>query len=202
VKGEDQQKLAEALVFALEKHGPQTRKGKADVPYVSHLLAVSGYVLEHGAGDVDLAIAGLLHDVLEDCEGVTEDELRERFGSEVARIVVGCTDTLPGDTSEKKSPWRERKEGYLAALARKDRGAQIVSACDKLHNLQNIVADMRAEGPGFLDRFNAKPEDLLWYYRGIRAALRADLPAPLLGELDSLVRSFEQAGELTESDAG
>ena len=97
--------------------------------------------------------------------------------------------TAPAELStviaaEKKSPWRERKEGYLAALARKDRGAQIVSACDKLHNLQNIVADMRAEGPGFLDRFNAKPEDLLWYYRGIRAALRADLPAPLLGELD------------------
>jgi (p)ppGpp synthase/HD superfamily hydrolase len=195
VKREDQRKLADALVFALEKHGTQTRKGKAQVPYVSHLLAVSGYVLEHGSGDLDLAIAGLLHDVLEDCEGVTEGELRERFGDEVARIVRSCTDTLPGDTPQQKSPWRDRKERYLANLARKDRAAQIVSACDKLHNLQNIVADMRAEGPGFLARFNASPGDLLWYYRGILSALRTDLPAPLLGELDALVRAFEGLAE-------
>lgn len=192
MKSEDQQKLAEALVFALEKHGPQTRKGKSEVPYVSHLLAVSGYVLEHGAGDVNLAVAGMLHDVIEDCK-VKDDELRERFGDEVARIVRSCTDTLPGDPSRDESPWRERKENYLAALAKKDRAAQIVSSCDKVHNLQNILADMRVEGVEFLTRFNASPKEMLWYYRGVRSALRPDLPAALLGELDALVTAFEHA---------
>ncbi|MBC7162664.1 MAG: HD domain-containing protein, partial [Immundisolibacter sp.] len=53
-------RYAEALVFAREAHSGHVRKGTA-IPYVSHLLAVSGLVLEHG-GDEDQAIAGLLHD--------------------------------------------------------------------------------------------------------------------------------------------
>lgn len=162
---------------------------------MSHLLAVSAYVLEHGQGDVELAIGGLLHDVLEDCEDVTENELRERFGPEVARIVLACTDTLPGDSPAKKSPWRERKEHYLAGFQGKDRSIQLVAACDKLHNLQNIVADLRVEGPDFLKRFRAPPDQLLWYYQSIRAALREDLPPALLAELDALLGAFEQAVE-------
>ena len=76
-------RFARALRFALAAHGDQKRKG-TQIPYVSHLVQVAGLVLEHG-GDADQAIAGLLHDAIEDCEGVTEATLRERFGPEVAR---------------------------------------------------------------------------------------------------------------------
>ena len=62
---EERAQFAEALRFALEAHGDQKRKGTA-IPYVSHLVQVAGLVLEHG-GDVEQAIAGLLHDVIEDC---------------------------------------------------------------------------------------------------------------------------------------
>jgi predicted nucleic acid-binding protein len=81
------ERFDDALVFARQRHNTQTRKG-SDTPYVSHLLGVSSLVLESG-GDEDQAIAGLLHDTLEDFDhtGVTFDELVGRFGDRVARIV-------------------------------------------------------------------------------------------------------------------
>ena len=57
-------RLADALDFAVRAHGDQIRKGTT-IPYVSHVLGVAALVFE-GGGDEDLAIAGLLHDVLED----------------------------------------------------------------------------------------------------------------------------------------
>ncbi len=91
----------EALLFASKKHGRQTRKG-TDVPYIAHLLGVASLVLEAG-GDEDMAIAALLHDVVEDCGGAPMlEEIRRRFGSRVAHIVDGCTDayTSPSHPGE------------------------------------------------------------------------------------------------------
>ncbi len=81
-------RLADAAALALEIHTDQLRKG-TDIPYVSHLLAVAAIVLEHG-GDEDQAIAGLLHDAVEDAGAGWEPVIAERFGSRVARIVRGC----------------------------------------------------------------------------------------------------------------
>ena len=104
------ERFDEALAYASRLHARQARKG-AGGPYIGHLLAVTAIVLEHG-GDEDEAIAALLHDAVEDQGGRPRlEEIRGRFGDAVADIVDGCTDayTVP------KSPWRERKEAYLAA---------------------------------------------------------------------------------------
>ncbi|MCU1297550.1 MAG: metal dependent phosphohydrolase, partial [Acidobacteriaceae bacterium] len=96
-------RFEQALLFAARKHSAQTRK-KTRAPYISHLIIVAGLVLEAG-GDEDLAIAALLHDVVEDCGGTPMlKEVRRRFGKRVAHIVEGCTDAF--DTP--KHPWRER----------------------------------------------------------------------------------------------
>src|SRR5688572_8805698 len=110
----DRECLAEALRFALEAHAEQTRKGR-EIPYASHLLQVSGLVLEHG-GDATLAMAGVLHDALEDTAHVDGAALRARFGDEVARIVESCTDLLPGDRPDARSSWELRKRAYLERL--------------------------------------------------------------------------------------
>src|ERR1700726_1983366 len=60
--------LQRAFRYAAEKHAGQTRK-KTAVPYLSHLMAVAALVLEAG-GDEDMAMAALLHDVVEDCGGM------------------------------------------------------------------------------------------------------------------------------------
>ena len=77
-------------------------------------MAVSALVLEAG-GDEDLAIAALLHDVVEDQGGPpTLQTIRRMFGDRVANVVMECSDT----DREPKPPWRERKERYLAHQAR------------------------------------------------------------------------------------
>lgn len=190
MKQDDQKKLVDALAFALAAHGDQKRKGK-DVPYVSHLLQVAGFVLEYG-GDVELAIAGLLHDVLEDCPGITDADVRSRFGARVADIVAHCTDLLEEDTPERKSSWRERKERYLAHMAAADPDTRLVALCDKLHNLSNVLADLRAHGVGTFERFNSGPSEQVWYFESIRRAAGEGLPAALLAEYELHVAKLKE----------
>jgi (p)ppGpp synthase/HD superfamily hydrolase len=186
----DPSRLAEALRFALEAHGEQTRKG-TDIPYVSHLLQVSGLVLEHG-GDEDQAVSGLLHDVLEDCEGVDAEMLRARFGNDVARIVQSLTDVLEGDSPGQKSDWLTRKRAYLAHLGQADVQTRLVAGCDKVHNLRSTVADLHHEGASTLERFTGRPAQICWYYEALRSALAPDLPTRLLAEFDALLEELRR----------
>lgn len=103
-------RLIEAASFAMTIHAEQRRKG-SETPYISHLLGVASLVLEFG-GDEDHAIAGLLHDAIEDQGAEQEPIIEARFGPRVAAIVRGCTDadSLP------KPPWQARKEAYIAHL--------------------------------------------------------------------------------------
>ncbi len=156
------QRFERALVFASQKHAGQTRK-KTQAPYISHLLIVAGLVLEAG-GDEDLAIAALLHDVVEDCGGAPMlKEIRRRFGKRVAHVVEGCTDT----DETPKPPWRKRKEDYLRHLRSADYDTRLVSAADKLHNVRSIITDYRAIGESVWERFAGQRTGTLWYYRAL-----------------------------------
>ncbi len=149
-----------AFVFAAEKHAGQSRKAST-IPYIAHLMGVASLVLEAG-GDEDLAIAALLHDVVEDCGGSPMlKEVRRRFGQRVAKVVDGCTDA---DTYP-KPPWRERKEKYLRHLKTADPDTRLVSAADKLNNVRSILSDYRVIGESVWSRFNGRREGTLWYYR-------------------------------------
>ncbi len=151
-----------AFLFAAEKHKGQARKAST-IPYIAHLMGVTSLVLEAG-GDEDLAIAALLHDVVEDCGGAPMlKEVRRRFGQRVAKIVDGCTDA---DT-DPKPPWRKRKENYLRHLRTADADTRLVSAADKLNNVRSIFSDYRAVGESVWSRFNGKREGTLWYYRSL-----------------------------------
>src|SRR5580658_3360848 len=119
-------KYPEAVGYAAAAHGQQPRKG-TNRPYISHLIAVSALVIEHGGTEVQ-AIAGLLHDVLEDCGAHHGPLIAARFGPDVLTIVEGLTDGLPDEHGEKPE-WRARKEAYLAHLERADLDIVLVSAC-------------------------------------------------------------------------
>jgi (p)ppGpp synthase/HD superfamily hydrolase len=172
---------AEALQFATEAHAGQVRKGTS-IPYISHPLAVSALVFEHG-GDDEQAIAGLLHDVVEDCE-VSLDTIRIRFGERVARIVEGCTDGV-ADELGRKPPWKARKEAYLAHLRAADLDVLLVSVCDKLHNARAIESDKLSLGEAIFDRFTASAADTRWYYWTLHGAFVARL-----GETHTAVRDL------------
>jgi GTP pyrophosphokinase len=177
-----------ALLFAARAHAGQLKKGTT-VPYIAHLLGVAGLVLEAG-GDEDLAIAALLHDVVEDCGGLPMlMKVRKLFGNRVAQIVDGCSD-YRGLAGSPKAEWRERKETYLRHLRDADSDVRLVSAADKLHNSRRILADYREIGDKVFERFTGKREGTLWYYDALRKEF-------LRTKRNRLVNEFERVvGEL------
>src|SRR5262249_26240502 len=127
-----------ALHYAVLIHAGQLRKG-TKIPYVSHLLGVASIALEYGANETE-AIGALLHDAGEDAGGRERiEDIRSRFGDEVAKIVEACTDAdvLP------KPPWRPRKEDYIQHIRTASASGRLVSAADKLHNARSILNDYR-----------------------------------------------------------
>lgn len=180
--------LQRAFRYAAAKHDGQTRKQTA-VPYLSHLMAVASLVLEAG-GDEDMAIAALLHDVVEDCGGMPRlREIRRQFGARVARIVEGCTDSF----GEPKPEWVERKKDYLREVMHADAETRLVSACDKLHNVRTILADYRKDGESIWARFSGRKEGTLWYYRALSDEYQRRGPNRITRELEITVSELERS---------
>lgn len=162
-----------ALTYAADAHRDHARKA-TKIPYVSHLLAVGALVLENG-GTEDQAIAALLHDVVEDRGGQPRlDDVRLKFGPEVARLVEALSDSVTEDEST-KAPWEERKVEYLEHLADIDDDVLLVSVADKLHNARSILADRRQVGDEVFERFTPIRQlgleegraKVAWYYRSL-----------------------------------
>ena len=162
-------RFAEAVAWVTELHADQARKGGSDVPFLSHLLAVTALVLDDG-GDEDDAITALCHDAVED-QGGDEAlaEIRRRFGDAVADAVALLSDSR----GEPKGPWMERKRLLLAQLGGPDvaEGVLRVAAADKLDNARNLLVQLRAEGPRVWERFRATPDQFLWFHRAVLAVL-------------------------------
>lgn len=181
-------RVDEALAFAAEIHRDQARKGTT-IPYLSHLLGVSGLVLEAG-GTEDEAIAGLLHDALEDQGRKTSyDEITARFGPHVADIVRACSDT----EKTPKPPWEERKATYIESLRTKDQPILRVSLADKLHNLRSLLVDLEGHGAEYLTRFSGSPKQLVWYFTGLSDVFTERLPGPHATELAAYVERLRSA---------
>lgn len=179
-------RFLDAFEFAAEKHRGQTRKAST-IPYIAHVMGVAALVLESG-GDEDLAIAGLLHDVVEDCGGAPMlAEIRLRFGKRVAKVVEGCTDS---DTYP-KPPWRQRKEAYLRHLKSAADDTRLVSAADKLNNVRSILTDYREVGDEVWARFKGGREGTLWYYRALLDEFVRSRPNRLIRELRRAVQELE-----------
>lgn len=179
-------RFLEAFLFAAEKHAGQVRKAST-TPYIAHLMGVASLTLEFG-GDEDMAIAALLHDVVEDCGGAPMlREVKKHFGSRVAKIVDGCTDS----DVEPKPPWRERKETYIRHLKDADAETRLVSAADKLNNVRSILSDYREVGESIWARFNGGRDGTLWYYRALVREFKRGKPNRLIHELELAVRELE-----------
>ena len=160
-------RFEEALIFAVQIHREQKRKG-SDTPYVSHLLGAASIALKYGASE-DEAIAALLHDAIEDQGGAKMGEqIRKRFGNSVRDIVNGCTDS---DVNP-KPPWRKRKEDYIAHLQDASSSVLFVSASDKLQNARSILEDYHVIGDDLWKRFTGKKDGTLWYYQSLVGAFR------------------------------
>lgn len=185
-----------ALRWAAVGHAGQARKG-SDIPYFQHVAAVA-MILARAGFDEDVVIAGLLHDIVEDSDA-THEEVEERFGPAVARIVRACSETKL-DADGRKRPWIDRKRDHIAAIPAADLAARAVMLADKLHNLTSIEVDL-AEGRPVWSKFNADRDQVLWYYReAIAACAEEDAADPRILALAAACR--ERLARLESAAAG
>jgi GTP pyrophosphokinase len=184
------ERFEDALIYSNKLHAGQLRKG-SQVPYIAHLLGVAGLVLEDG-GDEDEAIAALLHDAVEDQGGLgTLNEIRMRYGSRVAEIVLSVSDAY----EDPKPPWRERKEDYIASIRTADLSAIRVSLADKVYNARATLMDIEQEGESGWSRFNGGKDGTLWYYHQLIGSYRERGSSKLLQELIRVIGELDEISE-------
>jgi (p)ppGpp synthase/HD superfamily hydrolase len=187
-----------ALAFAAKHHDRQVRKG-TKLPYLTHPANVAIILTRYGCGN-DTVVAGILHDVIEDCvrDGYTAEMLEQRigdkFGAKVLETVLAVTYRRNDDDGVELSG-DERKVDYLERLTTANDEARWVCAADKIHNASSIVADLRrtVDPQTVWSRFSGGKAGTARWYRQVYERLReVGFNAPIMTELDQV------SGELDE----
>lgn len=129
----DMELLRKCYTFAEEKHrGVKRSSGE---PYIIHPLNVAATLIKLKM-DLDSIMAGLLHDVVEDCD-VSPEEISKLFGQSVAQIVVGCTKISKIKFKTKEESQAENFRKMVVAMAQ-DLRVIIVKLADRMHNMRTL----------------------------------------------------------------
>lgn len=193
-------RINHALAFAAKHHDRQVRKGTR-LPYLTHPANVAIILTRYGRDD-DTVVAGILHDVIEDCvrEHYTREMLEQRigdkFGAAVLDTVLAVTQRQIDDDGIELSS-EERKNDYLERLASASEAARWICAADKLHNASSILADLKRtiDASTVWGRFNVGREGTVRWYRGVYERLHElGFSAPIMDELRRVVEQLEDAG--------
>jgi (p)ppGpp synthase/HD superfamily hydrolase len=177
---------AEAIAFARERHDGQVRKGST-TPYVVHPLEAGALLAHYYPDRSSLVTAGFLHDTIEDTR-TSRDELAERFGEEVARLVVAVTNRWW------KAPW---------SMDARDPDTVRLKAADCASNIRATVVDLRREGPVVWRRFRGGERAKRDYYRRLTGQIGDALPnEPLTLRLMELARFLDAECPWTSPRAG
>lgn len=192
-------RINHAFAFAAKHHDRQVRKGTR-LPYITHPANVALILTRYGR-DEETVIAGILHDVIEDCvrEGWTremlEDRIASKFGEPVLETVLSVTKRRIDDDGVELSR-EDVKSDYLARLGEATDAARWVCAADKVHNAGSILADLRRtlDADSVWGRFTGGREATLVWYRGVRDRLKElGFDPPIVAELADLVAQLDAA---------
>ena len=196
-------RINHAFAFAAKHHDRQVRKGTR-LPYLTHPANVAVILTRYGQ-DETTVVAGILHDVIEDClrEHYTRDMLEQRigekFGPEVLETVLAVTLRDTDDEGVELST-EERRDDYLERLARADERARWVCAADKVHNGSSLLTDLkRTIDPSTVwTRFSAGREGTVrWYRRVYERLAEVGFHAPIMDELRGVAEALEAASVST-----
>ena len=194
-----------ALAFAAKHHDRQVRKG-TKLPYLTHPANVAIILARYGR-DNDTVVAGILHDVVEDCvrDGYTREMLEQRIGdkfsAKVLEAVLAITYRRHDDDGVELSG-DERKTDYLERLAAANEEARWVCAADKIHNASSIVADLRrtVDPETVWNRFGGGKSGTARWYRQVYDRLReVGFAAPIMTELDQISGELLRLGGSSSS---
>lgn len=129
----DLSKIITAYEFAAKAHEGQKRS--SGQPYIIHPLAVAYILLELGM-DTDTICAAMLHDVVEDTP-VTLEEVKKRFGQDVAMLVDGVTKLNQVPMFNKEEQQAENVRKMMLAMSQ-DIRVIIIKLADRLHNMRTL----------------------------------------------------------------
>ncbi len=132
--GDGCQLVEKAYKFAEQAHAGQKRK--SGEPYFIHPCFVASILTELMIDPPTIA-AGLLHDTVEDCEGITLDTIRQEFGEEVAHLVDGVTKLNKLDFADKEEAQAESLRKMILAMS-KDIRVVLIKLADRLHNMRTM----------------------------------------------------------------
>jgi (p)ppGpp synthase/HD superfamily hydrolase len=187
-----------AFAFAAKHHDRQVRKG-TKLPYLTHPANVAVILTRYGRNN-DTVVAGILHDVIEDCirDGYTRQMLEQRigdkFGANVLDTVVSVTYRRQDDDGVELSA-EDRKADYLDRLSAATEEARWVCAADKVHNASSIVADLRRtiDPETVWNRFGTgKTATASWYRRVYERLREVGFDAPIMAELDTVSSELQK----------
>ena len=133
---EEIDRVIDAFQFACDAHSGQTRKTGDD--YITHPLETA-LILADLRLDIATIQAALLHDTVEDCEGITVATIRELFGAEVAGLVDGVTKLGRIDFETQTQQQSESMRKMLIAMA-SDIRVILIKLADRLHNMRTLDA--------------------------------------------------------------
>jgi (p)ppGpp synthase/HD superfamily hydrolase len=187
-----------ALAFAAKHHDRQVRKGTR-LPYLTHPANVALILTRYGR-DTDTVVAGILHDVIEDCvrDGYSREMLEQRigdkFGPKVLDTVLAVTYRRNDDDGVELSG-DDRKTDYLERLSGASEEARWVCAADKIHNASSIVADLRrtVDTETIWSRVGGGRAGTGRWYRQVYERLReVGFDAPIMAELERASSELQQ----------
>lgn len=177
-----------ALRQAQEDHAGQVRNGAGGMPYIEHPVRVAALLDEHGYREEVLA-AALLHDVVEDSD-TDLNELRAKFGEEVAGLVGALTD------DQSIESYRERKAEHRERVAAADGEALAIYAADKLTNSATLRTAYEEEGEAVREEFRVPLELKLEIWELDLALLRDKAPGlPFLDDLEAALSALRASLE-------
>ena len=193
-------RINHAFAYAAKHHDQQVRKGTR-LPYLTHPANVAIILTRYGQ-DEETVLAGILHDVIEDCVNekytreMLEQRMGEKFGETVLDTVLAVTHRRLDDDGVELSS-EERKTDYLERLAGASERARWVCAADKVHNGSSIIADLtRTHFPETVwGRFNVGREGTVRWYRRVHERLaELGFDAPIMAELRGVAEALEEWG--------
>ena len=158
--------IDKATEFATKAHQGQLRKGTKR-PYIVHPIEV-GDIVSGMTHDEEIISAAILHDTIEDCEGVTAKILEKEFSKRVASLV-------DQESEDKSKSWMERKQHTIDHLKTAPKEVKMIALADKLSNIRDIDREYPFYGEELWNRFRMKDKNIIgWYYKGIRDVLKED----------------------------
>lgn len=125
------EQLIGALDFAAQQHIFQRRKGTFNIPYINHPIRVCHLLVQCGETDVNLLIAAILHDVVEDTP-VTAEQISQKFSETVSHIVQEVTDDM-------RLPKTERKRLQIEKAPYLSNPAKLIKIADKACNMDDLL---------------------------------------------------------------